>query len=75
MMSGFGRKAEAAFGKKGPVMDAIARRFGSDGTASRDRLNPNRNGSPLHSLKAYPDRTLAGTRDAPKAREAAKEPP
>lgn len=73
MKSEFDRKVESVFDEKGPVSDVIARHFGDDGTVIREHFNPDRDGSPLHSLKAYLDKTLAEIRDTLKAREAVRE--
>ena len=73
MKSEFDRKLDTVFDEKGPVSDAIARHFGGDGTVIREHLNPDREGSPLHSLRAYLDRSLAEIRDTLRAREAARE--
>lgn len=73
MKSEFGRKAEAVFGEKGPVMDAITGHFGDGGSAIREHHDPDRAGSPLHSLRSHLDRTVAGIRDALKTVEAVKE--
>ena len=73
MRSEFDRKMDSVFDEKGPVSDVIARNFGGDGAVIREHLNPDREGSPLHSLREYLNRTLAEIRDAINAREAARE--
>lgn len=69
----FGRKMDAVFDEKGPLSDVIARHFGGDGTVIREHLNPDREGSPLHSLREHLGRTLEEIRNALTAREAARE--
>lgn len=69
----FDRKMDAVFDEKGPLSDVIARHFGGDGTVIREHFNPDREGSPLHALREYLDRTLVEIRDALNAREAARE--
>ena len=73
MKTEFDRKMESVFDEKGPVSDVIARNFGADGAVVKEHLNPDREGSPLHSLREYLNRTLAEIRDAINAREAARE--
>lgn len=73
MRSEFDRKMDSVFDEKGPLSDEIKRHFGEDGALIREHLNPDREGSPLHALRAYLDRTLAEIRDTLKAREAARE--
>ena len=73
MKSEFDRKVESVFDEKGPIRDVIAMHFGDDGSVIREHFNPDRDGSPLHSLRSHLDRTLAEIRDTLKAREAVRE--
>ena len=69
----FDQKMDSIFDEKGPLSAVIARHFGDDGTVIREQLNPDREGSPLHTLRAYLDRTLAEIRDTLNARAAVRE--
>ena len=56
--SNFSQKLDAAFGDKGQFSEVIKDHFGEDGQIIKELFNPNREGSPLHSLKRELDENL-----------------
>ena len=57
------RELETAFGETGSFSDLLKSHFGEDGKIIKDLFNPNREGSPLHMLRADLEGNLVAIRD------------
>ena len=69
----FEQRMDAVFDEDGQLSAALARHLGDDGTLVRDLFNPDREGSPLHALRADMRRALAEIRDKLGEQEAARQ--
>ena len=71
--SDFSQKLNTAFGEKGQFSEVIKENFGEDGKLIKELFNPNREGSPLHTLNKALDENLYEIREKLGINEAIKE--
>lgn len=69
----FEQKMDAVFDENGQLSGALAKHLGDDGTLVKELFNPDREGSPLHALRADMRRALAEIRDKLGEQEAARQ--